>query len=399
MLSGIARLSQFDLENQRVLVRADFDFPAKKDGQPLENGALEKLVPTLLELDRAGARTIVCGRHGDPKREGQKSGPAPSLLTIAERLAELTKLEVHLPDAATGDAVRKVIDGLKTGRLCVLENLSNEEDMGNGAEAFARVLAGHTDVFVADSLRALTLDSATTTILPRLVDRKCAGEGLMAELGAFARLRSQVDRPRVLVWGGNSLKGNIEELYAQATIADHVFLAGVPANTVLAALGHDMGKSAIEEDFLAGARTLHEKLGDKLTLPVDLMAGASPRSESGDVRSPGALGGQMALDIGPRSREAIARKVDQAHAVVWSGSLGFARNTAFSGGTRSLVEALASSRAFTVVVQDDSVAAARAVAPEAANRLSCVSDGGLASLRLLSDKKLIGLEALRGTST
>jgi len=399
MLSGIEKLEELELENQRVFVRANLDSAQNKSDLSPDPWLVDRLLPTLALLAEKGARVILGSRLGDA-RNSASAGPdesAPSIEPIAAMLAERGKLEVMVPDSATSDAVRKVVEGLRPGRICVLENLSREEDGGENASTFARYLAGQIDAFVADSLRALGPVTATGTLLPRLIEKKAPGLALEAELAAFARLRSQVDHPRLLIWGGNSLAARLDELETLLPSADKVVLVGVPANTMLAALGHDLGASRVETEFLAAARTLHAKLGSRLILPTDAIVGPSPRAKESEARNLSALREKdIVLDLGPATQDRIAREIESARAVIWCGAAGLYHNPVFAQGTRRLVSELGAARAFTVVVGDDSVASARAVAASAAAAIDCVSDGGPSALALLAGKKLPGLDALRG---
>lgn len=402
MLSGINTLDALELENQRVLVRANLDVPVSKSGKIEDDAPLLRLLRTIELLEQRGARIIIASRLGGSRAEepGEPNEKAPSIELVASRLAELGKLEVYVPDSVVSESVRKVVEGLRSGRVCVLENLAREDDVGPQAEAFARALLPQIDVFIADSLRPLGYATATTTILPRLMEKKAAGPNLWAELGAFARLRSSVDAPRLLIWGGNSLKNRQDELLALAPSFQRIALVGVAANTMLAALGGDLAESAVERDFLAGARTLADKLEDKLLLPEDLMSGADPRATSVETSPSKRIPtGKMALDLGPKAQDALARAIDTAGAVVWCGTAGFFRNSVFSGGTQRLVTELEATSAFTMVVGDDSVASLRAVREATPISIDCISDGGKSALALLLGKKLPGLEALRGTQT
>jgi phosphoglycerate kinase len=399
MLSGIAKLNDLELENLRVFVRANLDVPLDKSGNVVDPWLIDRLLPTLSLLAERGARVIVGARFGEGRDapNEQADEKAPSIEPAAACLAERGKLEVLIPDGATSEAVRKVVESLKPGRVCVLENLAREEDTGPGMQAFARYLMGQVDAYVGDSLKALGFESATGTLLPRFMEKKAPGLGLESELGAFARLRSQIDAPHLLVWGGSSLTGRVEILENLLRTVHKVALVGVPGNTMLAAIGNDVGTSKIESEALPLARTLYERLGARLILPLDAVVGEGPRASHAEVRGATKIREREAiLDLGPGTLDRIEDEIASAGAVIWCGTAGLHYNPAFAVGTRRLVSALAESEAFTVVVGEDSVAAARAVAPEMTAAIDCLSEGGSSSLALLAGKKLPGLDALRG---
>lgn len=402
LLAGIQSLDELDVENQRVFVRADLDASLTKAGELADDVRIAAAVPTIKKLQALGARVIVASRFGENKavaQSGKRETP-PSIEPAAARLSELLECDVLLPDGATGESVKKVVSGLRTTQVCVLENLAREADIGPGAEAFARVLLEHADIYVADSVRALEDNSASALYLPQLMEFRAASPNLMRELQSVARIKSGIDNPRLVIWGGNSLSGRLDVLEALTPPGSRVLLVGVAGNTMLRALGGSIGRSAIEESYLAGARTLADKLGARLLLPIDLMAAQSARADQGIVRKASELrADEMALDLGPESLKFLTRLVDESSTVIWCGTAGFHKNPAFAQGTRVLCETLANSSAFTMVAGDDSVAAAHALGSDLISSIDCVAQGGTATLALIKETKLAGLEALRGVMT
>jgi len=287
---------------------------------------------------------------------------------------------------------------LRTTQVCVLENLAREHDLGSGAEAFARQLLDFVDIYIGDAVRPFSQESATTVQLPRLMDFRAASPNLMRELQALSRIRAGIDPPRFIIWGGNSLSGRLELLERLMDSTTQVFLVGVAANTMIRATGGAVGTSAIEENYLAGARSLADSLGDRLHLPEDVLVSDSPRALAYDVKNARELrSSEMALDIGPKARAKIHDLAQSAETVIWCGTAGFHKSDTFAGGTRAICDALAETSAFTLVAGEDSVAAANEVGKHAIASIDCVAQGGSASLALLNETKLAGLEALRGT--
>lgn len=398
LVAGIQSLDDLDLENQRVLLRTDLDAPLSKSGQLLDDSRIHQAVPTIKKLQEKGALVMVASRFGEFRGKRDK-GEAPSIEPAAARLSELADCDVFLPDGCSGDSVKKVLSSLRPSQICVLENLAREADLGSGAEAFARQLTQYADAFVCDAIRPLGVPSATTTIMPRIMEFKAAGPTMLRELQAISRIRSGIDRPRLVIWGGNTLSARVDVLDALADSADQVFFVGVAANTMLRALGKPMGRSVLEDTYLAGARTLAERLGKKLVLPADFVVAESPRSQTTTFVRAGKIGGnEMALDLGPEARAQVAELARGAGTIVWSGTAGFHKTAQFSEGTRFLCETLGTSSAFTMVTGDDSVAAALSVGQEWVSSIDCLTFGGDAALSLLKENKLLGLEALRGAT-
>lgn len=400
LTARIRTIDDLEIENQVVFVRTDLDCPLKKSGEVVDDTKLENALALIKVLQERGARVVVGSRQSATSRAGQKKdAPPPSIEPVAARLAEISGCDVLLPDSCAGDAVKRVLMDMRPNQLCVLENLAREEDEGKQAEAFARKLEKYADIFVADSVRALGEDSATTTILPRLLEDRAASPSMMRELSAVDRINSGIDEPRVIVWGGNTLSARLDLLMALSGKSATVLLCGVAANTVLSARGASLGRSAIEEEYLAGARTFLEQMGDRLVLPDDFLTATSLKADSGEVRSAKRLPAEeLALDIGPKTQERYRHIIETSRTAIWCGTVGFHKSSVFASGTRTICEAFAKTSAFTLIAGDDSVAAARHTGADVLARIDCVARGGPATLALLNENKLVGLEALRGTT-
>jgi len=395
-------LTDLELDNQRVFVRTDLDATIDRNGNLTDTSRIEAAVPTIRALAQAGARVLVGSRFGEFKAPGSGvEGPdAPSIEAAASHLAELLGMEVLLPDGCTGDSVKRVITQLREGQVCVLENLCREYDQGPAKEALARQLLDYVDVYMADSLRALTLESATTTILPRLLQSRAPGLALQTELAHIQRIRSLADQPRLVIWGGNALSPRLPLLHQLCDDKTTVFLVGVAANTLLSAQGGSLGRSSVEQGYLAGARTLAEQLGPRLKAQVDVFAAESPRSGARDLFGSSDVPlSHLALDIGPGTLALLEEEIARAGVVMWCGVPGLHREETFAAGTRAVTEMLGRAEAFTAVLGDDTVGAARSVARDAARQIDYLADGGEAALSLLRDIKLPGLLALRGLGT
>jgi phosphoglycerate kinase len=189
----------------------------------------------------------------------------------------------------------------------------------------------------------------------------------------------------------------IEVIEALMQRVDELLIGGAMANTFLAAQGLNVGKSRIEEDKLALARTLIQKAREKnvqLLLPVDVVVAESLDAKSGKPTDVAVIRPEeMALDIGPRTVKNFGERLRRAKSVFWNGPMGLFENPAFADGSFGVAKAMAECPGFTVVGGGDSVAAAHAAG--LADRYTHVSTGGGASLELIEGKKLPGVEVLR----
>lgn len=394
LLDRIAIVDSLDVASRRVILRMDLDVPIR-DGRVADDSRLREGLPTLKHLLANNARVIVAGHIGKPKKDGRKSHA--SLEPVAAHLADLLAQEVVLTDECVGDGVRKVVHDLRDGKLAVLENLRGHEGEDRDDETFARELARLADIYVNDALRPSINAAASVHALARNVPVRAAGFALKRELEAIERWINKPERPSMAVIGGGRVEAKLRLMGTLIGRIDAVLLGGTVANTMLAALGKNLGKSSIDPQRLAAARDWFARAkehGVEVLVPEDLVCGESTDAPSGECyRVDRVPADMMALDVGPATVEAYRQKLMRSKTVLWDGPMGFTENTAFFAGTEGVGRAIVEAAGYSLVVGDDTVSAA--YKSGLAVRLSHVSRGGPASIELIEGRSLPGVEALR----
>lgn len=394
LLDRIAIVDSLDVASRRVILRMDLDVPIR-DGRVADDSRLREGLPTLKHLLANNARVIVAGHIGKPKKDGKKSHA--SLEPVAAHLADLLAQEVVLTDECVGDGVRKVVHDLRDGKLAVLENLRGHEGEDRDDETFARELARLADIYVNDALRPSINAAASVHALARNVPVRAAGFALKRELEAIERWINKPERPSMAVIGGGRVEAKLRLMGTLIGRIDAVLLGGTVANTMLAALGKNLGKSSIDPQRLAAARDWFARAkehGVEVLVPEDLVCGESTDAPSGECyRVDRVPADMMALDVGPATVEAYRQKLMRSKTVLWDGPMGFTENTAFFAGTEGVGRAIVEAAGYSLVVGDDTVSAA--YKSGLAVRLSHVSRGGPASIELIEGRSLPGVEALR----
>jgi len=355
-----------DVSGKRVLVRTDFNVPmtGPDDARTIvDDFRIRATLPTIEWLTSRGAQ-VVCASHlGRPKGIFVEKY---SMKPVRARLATLAP-------------------GVE-----LLENLRfNAGEEGNSPEFVASLIRG-IDLYVNDAFGAAHRSHASI-VGPARTLPSAAGRLLEREVEVLGNLREKPKRPFVVVLGGAKVSDKIGVIESFLQIADSLIIGGGMCFTFLAALGYPVGDSLCELDQIATCRRLMD-LGKPIYLPEDIIGlDAKGRYATFGQRLPQ---GAKGLDIGPGSAAAFSDLILDARTVFWNGPMGMFEDDRFAAGTRTVAEAMAATKAFTVVGGGDSAAALAQF--KLADEVDYVSTGGGASLELLELGDLPGLAALRG---
>jgi phosphoglycerate kinase len=390
------------LAGTRVIVRCDLNVPLK-DGVITDDGRVRASLPTLNALINQGARLVVCSHLGRP--DGAPD-PKYSLEPVAQRLSEMLGKPVAFARDTVGESAHEAVASLEDGDVAVIENLrfnagETAKDDATRA-AFAAQLATLGDVLVSDGFGVVHRKQASVYDLAQQIP-SAAGLLFQQELDVLDRLTENPERPYTVVLGGSKVSDKLGVIEHLLPRVDRLLVGGGMMFTFLAAEGHTVGSSLLEEDQLDTVRryiaTARER-GDELVLPVDAVVAASFSADADHVLADataledtpfGASG--LGLDIGPATSAQFAEHIRSSTTVFWNGPMGVFEMPAFAAGTQAIAEALTEVKGLSVVGGGDSAAAVRQLG-FADDQFGHISTGGGASLEFLEGKKLPGLEVL-----
>jgi phosphoglycerate kinase len=386
-----------DLRGKRVLIRCDLNVPL--DGQKItDDGRIRASLPTLNQLREAGAKIIVLAHLGRPKGE---VNPKYSLAPAAERLSELLGTEVKLARDVVGESARQTVAGLADGQVAMLENVRYEsgEESKDDAErgALADRYAALGDVFVSDGFGVVHRKQASVyDIAFRLPN--AAGGLVRAEVEVLRQLTENPQRPYVVVLGGAKVSDKLAVIENLITAADTLIVGGGMVFTFLAAQGHEVGESLLEQDQIETVKGYLDDAatgGKQIVLPTDIIVAPEFKADSPPTVVPAEAipKDQRGLDIGPESAEIFASAIRSAKTVFWNGPMGVAEWDNFAGGTKAVAQAMTQVDGLSVVGGGDSAAAVRDLG-FADDAFGHISTGGGASLEYLEGKTLPGLAVL-----
>lgn len=385
------------VRGRRVLLRCDLNVPLE-GGVITDDGRIRASLPTITALTGAGARVVVAAHLGRPKGV---PNPALSLRPVAVRLGELLGSPVALAGDVSGPAARAAVDGLADAGVVLLENVRFEarETSKNDAERaeLAAELAGLTGdhgAFVSDGFGVVHRKQASVYDVARLLPGH-AGTLVQAELRVLRRLAGDPDRPYVVALGGSKVSDKLAVIESLLPRVDRLLVGGGMCFTFLAAQGGTVGSSLLEPDLIDTCGRLLTQAGDKIVLPVDVVAATALSADAQvQVVPAGELpDGWLGLDIGPETVLRFAAELARAATVFWNGPMGVFELEPFAAGTRGVAQAIADGPAFSVVGGGDSAAAVRQLGLGEGS-FSHISTGGGASLEFLEGKELPGVAVL-----
>ena len=388
-------IEDIDVKGKRVLARCDFNVPLM-DGKITNDKRIVAALPTIKYLMEHGAKVILCSHLGRPKGEYK---PEFSLAPVAKKLSEYLGTEVKLAEdpEVVGENAKKLAAELKDGEVMLLENVRYRKEETKNEENFSKELASLADIFVNDAFGTAHRAHCSTTGVAAYLPAVC-GFLIQKEIKFMGGALANPKRPLVAILGGAKVSDKIGVISNLIDKCDTIIIGGGMAYTFMKYLGHTIGDSLLEADWVEKAGQMMadaEAKGVKFLIPVDNKVGReyAADTEAKIVSSDEIPDGWMGLDIGPKSMEVFVDAIKGAGTVIWNGPMGVSEWDNFAAGTIAVANAVAESGAVSIIGGGDSVAAVTKLG--FADKMSHISTGGGASLEFLEGKELPGIAALQ----
>ncbi len=383
------RLTDLDLQNKRVLIRADLNVPQDDAGNITDDTRIRASIPAIqFALDK-GAAVMVTSHLGRPT-EGEFK-PEDSLAPIAKRMSELMRREIPL--------LANWVDGVTVapGNLVLLENCRVNKGEKKNDDALAKKMAALCDVYANDAFGTAHRAEATTHGIAKFARIACAGPLLAAELDALGAALKTPKRPMVAIVAGSKVSTKLTILKSLAQKVDQLVVGGGIANTFLLAMGLPIGKSLAEPALINEAKAIIDMMaarGAAVPIPVDVVCGKefSAATPAVTKRAEDVEVDDMIFDIGPQTAATLAGIMKDAGTIVWNGPLGVFEFDQFGRGTETVARAIADSNAFSIAGGGDTLAAIAKYG--ISDKVSYISTGGGAFLEFLEGKILPAVEIL-----
>lgn len=387
-------IDDINVKGKRVLVRCDFNVPLQ-EGKITDEVRLVEALPTIKKLMKDGGRVILCSHLGKPKGAPK---PELSLAPVALRLTELLGVEVKFAkdDNVVGENAKAAVAAMKDGDVILLENTRYRAEEEKNVDTFSEELASLCDVFVNDAFGTAHRAHCSNVGVTKYVDTAVVGYLMQKEIEFLGNAVNNPKRPFVAILGGSKVSSKISVINNLLDKVDTLIIGGGMAYTFMKALGEEVGKSLLEEDYIEYAKEMMEKAekkGVKLLIPVDTVV-AKEFSNDTEFKTVGRGGidpDWEGLDIGEQTRKLYADAIKDAKTVVWNGPMGVFELSNFAAGTIAVAKALADIDATTIIGGGDSAAAVNQLG--FGDKMTHISTGGGASLEFLEGKELPGVAA------
>jgi len=382
-------IDQGALKGKRVFIRADLNVPQDDAGNITEDTRVRASVPAIRAALDAGAAVMVTSHLGRPT-EGEFK-PEDSLAPVGQRLSELLGQPVELK--------QDWVDGVDVapGQVVLLENCRVNKGEKKNSDELAQKMAKLCDVYVNDAFGTAHRAEATTHGIAKFAPVVAAGPLLAAELDALGKALGAPQRPLLAIVAGSKVSSKLTILQSLADKVDNLIVGGGIANTFMKAVGLNIGKSLAEADLVDEAKAIIDKMaarGAQVPIPVDVVCAkefaptaAATVKDVADVADD-----DMILDIGPRTAAQLAQQIATAGTIVWNGPVGVFEFDQFAEGTKTLANAIAQSKAFSIAGGGDTLAAIAKY--QIADKIGYISTGGGAFLEFLEGKTLPAVDIL-----
>ncbi|MFQ3235252.1 MAG: phosphoglycerate kinase [Paraglaciecola sp.] len=389
---SIVKMTDLDLAGKRVLIRQDLNVPIK-DGVVTSDARIKASLPTIKQALEAGAKVMVMSHLGRPT-EGQFEAEF-SLQPVVDYLATVLECKVRLE----GDYLQGV--NVAAGELVILENVRFNPGEKSDDETLAKQYAALCDVYVMDAFGTAHRAQASTHGVGKFAPVACAGPLLAGELAALGKALDNPARPLLAIVGGSKVSTKLTVLESLSTKVDQLIVGGGIANTFIAAMGHNVGKSLYEEDLIPEAKRLLAAAkvnGSDIPVPTDVITATEFAEHATASLKPvdQVTDGDMIFDIGPVTATKLAEQIKLAGTILWNGPVGVFEFDQFGQGTKTLALAIAQSDAFSIAGGGDTLAAVDKYG--IADKISYISTGGGAFLEFLEGKELPAVAMLEARS-
>ena len=367
-----------------VLIRSDLNVPIK-NGQITDNFRILKsvgIVDTIFDK----SKTITFISHmGRP--EGKDLNL--SLRPVAKSMENILDKKVHFIDEVFGEEVEEQIEKSEF-KIFLLENLRFEKGEIENDNNFSKQVTKPFNSYIFDAFGAAHREHASVVSFGENLD-SFQGPLMDKEIHELDKLLNNNETGYAVLLGGAKISDKLNLIEKLLPKVEYLMIGGGMCFTLLKALGHEIGRSLLEESFISKAKELlNSEFGNKIILPIDFGVSDSLNSSVREnIKLKDFKNYHIGVDIGPQTISNFRKILDKSKNIFWNGPMGIFEKEEFSYGTREITNIISNSSAYTCIGGGDSVSAINKFSDT--KYFNHISTGGGASLEYLEGKKLPGV--------
>tara|TARA_B100001564_G_scaffold55080_1_gene41859 strand:- start:2016 stop:3200 length:1185 start_codon:yes stop_codon:yes gene_type:complete len=381
------KMNEIDLSGKRVLIRVDLNVPMS-NGIIENDSRIKATIPTIKLALQSNCSIILMSHMGRP-REGIFEEDF-SLNLVAENLSSALRREVRFISNWDNNF------DINNGDIVLMENVRFLKGEKNNDPDLSKKMGELCDIFVMDAFASAHRSHASTCGVIEFAKIACIGPLFSYELESLQRIFSNPKRPLLAIVGGSKISTKLEVITSLAKSVDYLILGGGIANTVLKAMGYEIGSSLYEESMLVTAKLLSEDTANNCVIPeiFDVLVARKFSVESKAILKniEDVSKDDLILDIGPKTVKKYEAIIEKAATIIWNGPVGVFEFDEFSQGTKNITNAIMCSNGYSAAGGGDTIAAIDKF--DAADGISYISTGGGAFLEFIENKTLPSAKAL-----
>ena len=387
-------IKDYELNGKKVIIRCDFNVPIE-NGIIKDETRLKASLKTIRYARKNGAKIILLSHLGRIKTEEDKQ--KYTLKPVADRLSKLLRKKVTFIDQTRGKKLENAINNMKEKDIILIEN-TRFEDLNGQKESKNNIQLGKYwaslgDIFINDAFGTIHRIHASNC---GLAENLPNGLGLLVEneIKKLTKLIENPKKPYVIILGGSKVSDKIGVIENLINKVDYLLICGGMAFTFLKAAGFNIGDSLLEQDKIAYCKKLLEKHENKIILPIDIITSKEISENAktnerflGEIKDD-----EIGLDIGHKTTEVFKQYLEDSKTIFWNGPAGYFELKPFQNGTKSLLDIISKTKAYSVIGGGDSARAAKEFNYQ--DKIKHISTGGGASLAFLEGINLKALDLI-----
>ena len=367
-----------------VLIRSDLNVPIR-NGTVLDNFRIKKSIEYIEELQNISSSVTFISHLGRPKGVEDSL----SLKPISDEMSKLLNQDVVFINNNLDEDIKNILKSKEKG-IFLLENLRFNDGEIRNDEKFAKSLASPFDTYILDAFGASHREHAS---IVKIGDHLNSFQGplMSKEIEELEKVLNESNQDFTIILGGAKVSDKLALIKNLLPRVNSLLIGGGMCFTFLKALGHNIGNSLCEDQFIESAKEILDSAnGKKITLPIDFGVTKTIDSHArNNIDLSQFSDDDIGVDIGKETIKNFQEILSKSKTIFWNGPMGVFEVDEFSHGTKEITNAIAEMEVYSIVGGGDSVNAINRFSN--VDKFNHVSTGGGASLEYLEGKALPGV--------